>query len=281
MTDDQTPHHPGRDLPPPPASAIPPPPPPGTVLPPPPTPAQIPAPPVAPPGSVHVPTVVPPRRPTWLLAIGGVLLVVAAVVVVWLVFGDDDDGGGANSDQVVEGPVAEGGAAVATSIRLKEGQMVRMRVEPSEDLDTDPVIALDDQLADEYSANVLEHFPDLFESDATIDDVRDQIFADGSDHFDSGDAVELLQDTWVYGFDYGSSGSPDADWFIVAADGTYQIVVGSYSGDGDVRLIVEVWDETIDFATQADELFEGDLLAGEFFTEAAFFEDDTPYQPGP
>jgi hypothetical protein len=232
------------------------------------------------PGSVQVPTVVPRRRPTWLAGAAGLLLVVAAVVVVSLVFGGGDGDGGAGGNQVVEGSVVEGGAVVEASMQLQEGQMLRVRVEPTDDLDTDPVIAVDDQLADDYATTVLEHFPDLFASGATVSDVRDQIFADGSDHFDSGDGVEALRDTWVYGFDYGSSGSPDADWFIVAADGTYQLVVGSYSGDGDVRVIIEVWDETVDFASQADELFEGDLLSDEFFTEAAFYEDDAPYEPG-
>jgi len=232
-----------------------------------------------------VESVVAPAPPWWkrrsYWVVGGLVAVVALVIAGLVVIsGDDDKGGGSTSSgPVMSGPVTEDDAVLVKGLDLEAGDVMRVRVEPSGDVDAMIVVAMDDSVADAWVEWARTNLPDVFDSSQTAEDVHNFFFTPGEEIWDSGAAGAAVEGMQAFVIDSGYEGEIDAMFLPVVTAGTYTVVVGSLSGDGTARTIVQVWDEQVDPVADAEQIYWQEPFDDEFFTETAFYEDSEPYTP--
>lgn len=206
-----------------------------------------------------------------------VAAIAAAVVIVGalLVFGR---GGGSPSQfGVTEAKLAENGSFVTKKVRLKAGEVVRIRLEPARRLDVAATVLVDEKAARAAADLVASDLPDIFSEDDP-DKVYDDAFTDAASVITDGDAEGKFDGQLLYeSIDHGSKGDTEADFLVAFADATYTIVVTSSASEshGDVRIVLEKYDKVFD--PKHDDLTA--FLDGRFFSDSDFFSDSGPFTP--
>jgi hypothetical protein len=233
--------------------------------------------PVAGPPGAGGPVTTPKQKGKGVLIAAAVVAAIVVVGAVVLVLSSGGDDGGSGTFGVSEDTLDSDTAYVTRSFTLDQGEAIRIRVEPDRGLDTAPGVVVDQDTAEAIAEVLGEEFQDQFSDGADTDEILDEVFTD-SDVFSDSDAASDLEDLLVYQtFDIGAEGEPDADWVVAPVDGTYQLVVTSYEGDGDVRIVTEKYDEVLSIDS---ELFSDDGPFSErFFTDEDFYSDDRSYDP--
>jgi hypothetical protein len=225
---------------------------------------------------------------TLVIVLAVVLGLLAAGALGYFALRDDDGGGGgggssAGSEETT-GDLTEDGAYLSIDVTLQQGQAFRFRVEPGPDLDSELFLAVDAGTALDIATEIFPAYQAVEEDlMSNPQELADLLFESGTEAFRPGPVQDTFADSSVISMnDPGFEGEPDADFFVALASGTYTVVAQSYGGDGPARLIVEVWDDTVDVAqlvalmeTDADAFFD----AIPWFQDPVFFEDETPYQP--
>jgi hypothetical protein len=162
---------------------------------------------------------------------------------------------------------------------LSAGQVMRIRVEPADDVDAMIVVAMSPATAEQWVSWARANLPDVFSESQTDDEIHDFFFSAGSDVWNSGDGHDAVAGMDVLTIDTAYEGEVEAMYLPVVADGSYRVIVGSYGGDGDARAIVQVWDDTVDPVADAEAIYWQEDFDDEFFTETAFYDDSAPYTP--
>ncbi len=200
----------------------------------------------------------------------------AAVVVVGgaLLLGGGDGGSGGTG--VFEFELAEDESFHTQTLRLEQGEAVRIRVEPSRRLDAVVTLLIDEDTARNESTVIAEELEDVF-SDDDPDNIFDQYYSDARSVFTDGDARREFRDMIVsYRFDSGFEGEPDSNAFVSFVDAEYTIVVTSVgsASNGDVRMVIEKFDERYEIGDDLDNFFDQ-----RYFRDRDFFTDDAPFTP--
>lgn len=180
--------------------------------------------------------------------------------------------------------------AFAMELELDAADMVRIRVEPDEELDVELAVVVPrtvatesaETMAADHVAELVEVFPELADDDGTAPARLDRrrvravvfpdaatVFAIGSDaRRDHGDQFAVV---WA---DDLFAGRPEAVSFVARSAGTYTVVVSAVKGTGPIRVIAERAGESYDREALFDpEVFEGDP----FFTDETFYDAAQPY----
>jgi hypothetical protein len=208
----------------------------------------------------------------WIIPVAAVLAVGVLLFIV-VGRGDSETSGGKFGES--EGELTEDEPVYTRTISLKQGEAVRIRVEPSRRLDTKFAILVSKDVADEYA----DGFFNVIEDDglfSDVDQLSDEFFTDANDLITDDDAYDDLVAVQVS--DTGGEGGPDADFMPAFADGNYTIaVISNGDPDGDVRVIVEKYDDTVNFDdgfSDLDRFFSDE----EFFTDEGFFSDEDDFE---
>lgn len=180
--------------------------------------------------------------------------------------------------QVLEGPVSADGAVLVATFDLTAGQVVRVRMEPSAEIDAMVIVAIDSATADSWGAWGAANLGVY--AGMTPAAVRDALVSPGEDAWTEGAAGDAVRGKWVLlGFDANWLGEYEAGFLPAMATGRYTVVLGAYEGSGTARAVLQVWDGTLDPVADAEQVFALEPFDDPFFTEPAFYDATTPYQP--
>lgn len=201
-------------------------------------------------------------------------LAVAAAVIIGIVLLVGGGGGGGDFG-TNEGELTRAEPVQRFDIELDKGEAFRARAIPRDQgLDLVITLAVDADAAEETIETIF------------LSDDFDDIFSDAFDIFSSdfSDLEELpfeRNEVFSLGdFDRGASGDAEFVAFLAPVSGTYSMLVSDFSGDrGEFELVVEKWDQTIEFEGSDDFLDEFEDLGREdfFASDAPFFDDFTDF----
>lgn len=180
--------------------------------------------------------------------------------------------------QVLEGPVSADGEVLVATFDLTAGQAVRVRMEPSAEVDAMVIVAIDSTTADGWGAWGAANLSVYVGMTPT--EVRDALVSPGEEAWTVGAAGDAVRGKWLLlGFDANWTGEYEAGFLPAMVTGRYTIVMGSYEGAGTARAVLQVWDGLLDPVADAEQVYALEPFDDPFFSEPAFYEDAAPYQP--
>jgi hypothetical protein len=214
----------------------------------------------------------------WILPIAAVALVGAGLFFFLGRSDGDDEGTGFG---VTEGEIVAGAEPTVVRVAVKEGEAIRIRLEPGDgDVDTKVLVMADNDTAEAFAERLFEISTtsdnDLF-TDA--DQILDELFTDGDDFSTEAEFGDLEDLVILEVIDPGGEGDADADFVPALADGTLVLVpLANEDTETSYRLIVEKFDGVLDLDDDLSDL-EQFTSDEEFFTDGDFFNDDGSFEP--